>query len=101
MTARHNSDAPVAIPDQGTVVIGGLTVITYACQVTAVRTHPEYLAMLENLTATQARCTELIQELRALKRVGQRVASQQPAVVATSQMQADDWAEFYAAVNRE
>jgi hypothetical protein len=28
----------------------------------------EYQAMLENLTATQARCTELIQENRALKR---------------------------------
>lgn len=34
----------------------------------AVRKHPEYLAMLANLTATQARCTELLDQYRTLKR---------------------------------
>jgi len=33
-----------------------------------VREHPEYKAMLENLTATQARCTELLDMYRACKR---------------------------------
>lgn len=39
-----------------------------AADTARVRAHPEYQAMLENLSNTQARCTVLLEGLRAVKK---------------------------------
>jgi rubredoxin len=52
-----------------------------AISIDAVRAHPEYQAMLANLTAVQARCTELLGELRAYREEDRRDAEDAAAAL--------------------